>query len=305
MWQAATTISFAAFGAVLAHAGPDQPVCELEPGPTRTVTKIVDSETIGLEDGNEVRLIGALGPRASDAGVTGDRWPPEQDAIAALGALAIGKPVKLAFGGERRDRYGRYLAHVFLLQPAGEIWLQGELLSSGMARAYAIPQNVSCGRELLAREAAARNKQLGLWNNPLYRLKPADKPGILMTLRNRFERTGGNITSLSKTKSALYLNFGSDWKFDFTARIAQSVLNQNQGFEDRLLASQGKRVVVRGWIERRNGPFVDILDPSQIEDLGEPGDIPLSEATPGPLGPGEPPKTISPASHVETPGQDL
>ncbi len=42
--------------------------CTLEPGPVRTVTRIVDGETLVLDDGKVVRLIGALAPRARDAG---------------------------------------------------------------------------------------------------------------------------------------------------------------------------------------------------------------------------------------------
>lgn len=283
-------------------AAPETPVCELEPGPAFTVTKIIDSETIGLENGREVRLTGALGPKARDAGASSDRWPPEQDALAALTALALGKPAKLAFGGERTDRYGRYLAHVFVKQPSGEVWLQGEMLSLGMARAYAVPANTACGRELLARERAARENQIGLWGNPLYRAKTAEKPGFLLSLRNHFERVAGTVALVSKTKTALYLNFGSDWKTDFTARIAQPVLDRNQGFEDSLLASKDKNIVVRGWIERRNGPFVDIVDPSQIEGLDVSDEVPLSQVAPGS---GEPPVKVSPASRAEKPGQEL
>ena len=53
----------------------------LTPGPARTVVRIIDGETVGLDDGSEVRLIGALAPRALDVGAAPGAWPWEtQDA---------------------------------------------------------------------------------------------------------------------------------------------------------------------------------------------------------------------------------
>ena len=40
----------------------------LETGPMRTVARVIDGETVALDDGTELRLIGALTPRALDAG---------------------------------------------------------------------------------------------------------------------------------------------------------------------------------------------------------------------------------------------
>ena len=55
-----------------------RPACAgLEPGPTRTVTRILDGETVALDDGTELRLIGALAPRAIDAGAEPGTWPAE------------------------------------------------------------------------------------------------------------------------------------------------------------------------------------------------------------------------------------
>ena len=65
-------------------------------------------------DGTELRLIGALTPRASDAGAEPGTWPAEIAAAAELRALLLGKSVELAFGGERSDRYGRLQAQAYV-----------------------------------------------------------------------------------------------------------------------------------------------------------------------------------------------
>jgi endonuclease YncB( thermonuclease family) len=257
--------------------------CTLEPGPVRTVTRVVDGETLVLDDGKVVRLIGALAPRASDANAAAGGWPPELDTIKALSDLVLAKRVKLAFSGRRFDRYGRELAQVFLIERGREDWVQGALLAGGYARAYGLPENFACARELNAHEAEARRSLLGLWGNGVYRLMPADHPGELTHQRGKYERVAGVVVSVGRTKSATYLNFSNDWKTDFTARIDKKVLSANPEFDKSLDGLASKTVVVRGWIERRNGPLIDIADPSQIEapDDAAPSDTP-KELRPAP-----------------------
>ncbi len=251
------------------HAVAESPVppaqCTVEPGPIRTVTRVVDGETLVLDDGKVVRLIGALAPRARDASAAPGAWPPEIDTTKALSDLVLAKKVKLAFSGRRADRYGRALAQVFLEDRGGEEWVQGTLLANGYARAYGLPESFACARELLAHEAEGRRNRLGLWNNGVYRLMSADRPGELMKLRGKYARVTGIIVSVGRTKGATYLNFSNDWRTDFTARIDKKVLAANPEFDRSLDGLANKTVVLRGWIERRNGPLIDIADPSQLE----------------------------------------
>ena len=243
--------------------------CSLDEGPSGVVSTVIDGETIKLEDGTEVRLIGALAPRARDAGAPPGSWAPEKNAVDALSRLVLGKHVKLAYGGRRADRYGRVLAHVFIVNGASSEWVQGDLLDTGQARAYGLEDSFTCGRELLAHEVLARNARLGLWANGLYATKPADKPEYLMRLRGKYERVVGKVANVGVTKSATYLNFGSDWHTDFTVRIGKRVLGSNSEFAARLKSLQGVHVSVRGWIVRRDGPAVELVDPSELEILDE------------------------------------
>ena len=139
-------------GAAANEAAPQSSSCTLEPGATHTVACILDGDTVLLDDGSEVRLIGALAPHAADAGAARDAWPPEAYAIRTLTELVLGRPVKLTYGGLRTDRYGRHLAHLFLIQGGSETWVQGQLLAAGAARAYGLPGSFECGHELIAHE---------------------------------------------------------------------------------------------------------------------------------------------------------
>lgn len=271
--------------------------CRLEPGPVRTVARVLDGETLVLDDGSAVRLIGALAPRARDAGAEAGAWPPEIQSMQMLSNLVLGKKVKLAFGGRQKDRYGRFLAQVFLEAGGRTEWVQGTMLATGQARAYGVPESFGCIRELLAHEAEARRKHLGLWSNGVYRPMPAEQPGTLLKLRGKYERVEGSVASVARTKSAAYLNFGTDWRSDFTIRIGKAVLAANPEFERTLDALQSKNIIVRGWIERRNGPLLDIADLSQIEGLDETGNA----ASPAGVSAATSPDSPQPASTTADP----
>jgi len=246
--------------------------CTLEPGPTHTVARVLDGETLVLDDGTAVRLIGALAPRARDAGAQSGTWPPEIRATKFLSDLVLGKTVKLAFGGRKRDRYRRSLAQVFVAEGGKDEWVQGALLAEGHARMYGLQESFSCARELLAHEAEARRKHLGLWSNDVYRAMPANRPHALMRQRGKYVRVIGSVVSIGRTKSTTYLNFGTDWHSDFTVRISKRVLSASPDFAGVVEGLAAKTIIVRGWIERRGGPLIDLVDASQIEIMGnEPG----------------------------------
>jgi endonuclease YncB( thermonuclease family) len=241
-----------------------EPACTLQAAGTHAVVRVIDSETVLLDDTREVRLIGALAPRAPDMRPDAPDWPPEAAAIEALSALVLGRPVELAYAGRRRDRYGRLLAHLFIDRDDGGAWVQGELLKGGHARAYGLPGNFACMREMLAHERVARAAGAGLWSNGAYRTRSAQRPGALMRYRNTYQVVEGRLAHVAPTKSRTYLNFGTDWRRDFTAGIDASVLRANPEWAKTLAALEGRRVEVRGWIEYRNGPYVNVEDPSQI-----------------------------------------
>ena len=68
----------------------------------------------------------------------------------------------------------------------------------------------------------------------------------------------------------MYVNFGEDSRQDFTiaARGQARRLMSSLGLDPKSL--EGRRVRVRGWIERSGGPMIEIHHPHQIEMLAEP-----------------------------------
>jgi micrococcal nuclease len=245
--------------------------CALEPGPTRAVARVLDGETLALDDGAEVRLIGALSPRPLDAAADVSLWPPEREAIAELERLVLGRSVELAFAGRRTDRYGRLLAQVFVRTAGQRIWVQAHMLKSGHARAYSLPDGAACMDELLAQERRAREARLGLWDHAAYQIRSAERPRELLRWRSSFQIVEGRVVRVASVRGQLYLNFGDDWRQDFTAGVRSSERRHFEAVHRDLRALEGQRVRVRGWIERRAGPAIDVRHPSQIEIVEERG----------------------------------
>ena len=75
------------------------------------------------------------------------------------------------------------------------------------------------------------------------------------------------MTDAASVRGRIYLNFGLDWRTDVTVGIGkrEGRAFERAGFD--LLSLNGKRVRVRGWLRRRNGPMIEATHPEQIEIL--------------------------------------
>lgn len=258
-------------------AKPEAGECVLgERTPPRAVVEVATADTILLDDGTRVRLAGTLAPRPTDSLAAVSFWQPEADAKAELTRLVTGKTVTLRPVNRHPDRHGRILAHVFVgPSDEPERWLQGELLAAGHARAHGIPGSYTCMDALLAAEAIARDAGHGLWTNPAYVILSATRTYDLMRLAGTYQVVDGVVSKAQRIKSGrIYLNFGSDWRDDFSASIAVSLSRSHPSWSSSLVDLAGKRVRIRGWILRRNGPMIELEHPSQLELIGP---LPASE----------------------------
>jgi micrococcal nuclease len=250
-----------AFGA--ARVAEAQEACAISSGETQGVARVIDAETIALDDGTEVRLIGALPSRGLDAASDGV-------AVAAIEDLVRGRFVELRYGSRRSDRYGRRLAQVFVIDGDARGWLQGQLVESGRARAYALPGNDACLKDLLVKEQLARLNGRGIWGNSPYRVRNSAQTRELLALRGRFAVVEGKVQKVAASGGRTYLNFGNDWKRDFTAVVPRAVLRGKPEAQEFLSSLEGREVRVRGWVERRNGPLMELSSLDEIEMLGPP-----------------------------------
>jgi len=252
------------FAAEQVRAGADEAVRVLADGGQAVVAEIVDGDTLLLDDGREVRLVGIQAPKLPLGRKNFREWPLADRARSALEALTRGRAVSLHYGGRRVDRHGRYLAHLSLDDGR---WVQRILLSQGLARVYSFPDNRSLIAEMLAAERAARAAGSGIWSNRFYAIR---SPFELERDIGTFQLVEGRIVSAARVRGTTYLNFGADWRTDFTIVVRGQDLGVFDGAGIDLLALEGHSVRVRGWLDKRNGPVIAATHPEQIEDLTDP-----------------------------------
>ncbi|HMK40771.1 MAG TPA: thermonuclease family protein, partial [Methyloceanibacter sp.] len=199
-----------------------------------------------------------MAPRAIDVGADAGMWPPEIAAREELAALLLGKSIAMAFGGERADRYGRLQAQAFWQDGDRLGWVQQHMLEQGLARAYVLAGNRACGAGLLAAERTARESRRGLWGEAAYRIRPADRPLELARYAGTFQAVEGRIVRVAQVRGVTYLNFDVDWHRGFSASVRREdlALLGDLGAEPKAL--QGRSVRVRGWIEQKPGPAIDL-----------------------------------------------
>lgn len=274
LMAAAAALAAMPHGEVRAQAAATLP-CALEPGPMRAVAGVIDGETVRLDDGAHVRLIGAMAPRATDAGVVDATlpWQPETEARDALAKLVGGQSVALTFAGPRADRHGRVLAHLFVTRDGADIWVQGRLVETGMARAYALPKSDGCVGALLEREKRARVSGLGLWSHAAYQIRPGDRPTELGPYRYTFQIVRGRVAQgrASRGVSMIELASSEVETADATPpsrRIFRVVWRRQAANTLALQRPEdfaGKSVLVRGWIDVFRGPEIEITTAGQLE----------------------------------------
>ena len=259
--------------------------CDLETVASGTVQSVTDGRTFILVGGQEVRLpaieIPALpapppiaSPTESTAATAADRPPPpppdpDAAATAALRALVQDKHVALRASKLGTDRYGRILADALATRDGYPASAQKTLLSQGLAFLTPRLAEPGCRAELRAAERIGRTAKLGLWADPRYLPRQADDVAGLSAERGRFTLVEGKVVSVRESGGTIYVNFGRRWSEDFTVTILKR--NERQFIEAGLRPSglSGRRVMVRGWIEERGGPWIEAMGPEQIEIVAD------------------------------------
>lgn len=227
------------------------------------VVSVVDGDTLTLADGREVRLTGIQAPKLPLGRRNFTAWPLAADSKRTLERLVSGRSVQLYTDGNGQDRYRRILAHVVR---SDGLWIQGNMIERGLARVYTFPDNHRLAEALLARERTARQAAKGIWALPYYAIRSTD-PAPLTNDVGTFQLLSGTVVDVAKVRSRTYLNFGEDYRSDFTISIDRkaSPLFDAAGFD--LDSLKGRSILVRGWVKNFNGPLIDVTHPEQIEIL--------------------------------------
>lgn len=125
------------------------------------VERVVDGDTIRIDGGQLVRLIGVDTPEVQgpyrEAECFGEQASQHTEAL-----LPPRTEVRLVFDVGHRDRFDRLLAYVY--RTSDDLFVNASLVRNGFANVLTIPPNVRYAARFRRLERAARSAGRGLWS---------------------------------------------------------------------------------------------------------------------------------------------
>lgn len=211
--------------------------CGKPTGASVLVARVSDGDTLKLQDGRSVRVLGINAPEITHGKKAGEPLGRESRAAAQVFIDATQGRVRLGVERQNLDRYGRLLAHVYDKNGRSLAVVQ---LRAGMALQIAVPPNTAQKQCLLQSEQEARGKRRGLWRNSYWQPLPTK---AMRGTETGFRQLRGRITNVS-INSAVWLEFEGK----LVARVAKKDWSAFGYQKADWLALKGKEVELRGWI---------------------------------------------------------
>jgi endonuclease YncB( thermonuclease family) len=272
-------------GVALAPAGGSRAAdgpCPAEGSASGRVVSVDERLELTLENGIRLKIAGVDPPRPTP----GD---PDLDFRAQdrLAQWLVGQDIRFRSLEPGPDRWGRVVAFVFAVArgsingPPAHLPVGEALIDAGLARYESSAAARPCRSALLAAEAGARASGLGLWTDPYYaiiatadRLSFAEKAGSSVIVE-------GRITGIASRRPRITLYFGPRQGGDFSVTILPRNSKTFEAAYSSLAGLTGQTVRVRGLLDTRFGPQIEISDPDEVEAAGQRQDA----AAPGPPAP--------------------
>jgi len=225
------------------------------------VQRVVDGDTLRLDDGRSVRMIGLNTPELGKKGRSDEPFAvAARKRLEALVAASDGR-VGLLPGKESKDHYGRTLAHVYSADGAN---LEAQMLAEGLGFQVAVAPNVDLVDCQQAAEHSARQAGLGLWRqSPVLKAEQINASG--------FAVLSGRVSKVQRNRGGIWIELQDS----VVLRVAPNLLGQ---FDVPALENlEGKQIEARGWVvdrSRRGGLksgqerwLLPLTDPSMLQTV--------------------------------------
>ena len=186
--------------------------------------RVTDGDTLRLENGQRVRIVGINTLELRSQGWYQDHARQAKDQAAAF----LPEWVQLTPWPAPTDRYGRLLANIW----HQETYLAAELVTKGLAFAVAVPPNTRLARCLKQSEAAAQRQGVGIWSAEVYPQALADLDDDL----GGFQMLAGAVTEIEPSRGKAVVILDGMLRLELASGIKPPPI--------------GTRLVVRGWVGR-------------------------------------------------------
>ena len=215
-----------------------------------TVAKVYDGDTIILENGERVRLLGINTPeieshhrQGEKGGQAAKRWLQDK--------LQHGQ-VYLEYDQQKRDKYKRLLAHCFL--PNDE-HLNKMIIEAGLASLSILPPNIRYSATLISAQQQAERAKRGIWSQSDY--KPRFTSSLSKENSKGWQRFLATATAIKQGRKYVRLTLSNN----VDIRIPIANLDLFPDLENYL----NKALEIRGWASRSKQHFsILIRHPSAI-----------------------------------------
>ena len=233
------------------HRGPGLGL--LRPPQPLTLASISPSGELILQDGRRLRLAGI-------------EERPDASLEALLSPWLMGHPLQVEWLTKSADRWGRFNIRAFAPDRAGQLMSVGEaLIDAGLARVEIDPLARPCLGTLLKLEDEAREGKRGLWRDGTFKVMSASDRAKLLEHRGEQVIVEGRVVSMGQTRAQTYLNFGPSRAYDFAIVLDHRVQNSFDSTGTKISALTGHTVRVRGLLDVRLGPHIQIHDHEALE----------------------------------------
>lgn len=229
-----------------------------------TVTRVSDGDTIELSGGEIVRYIGIDTPEVREKDGSGwiyNPMPFAEEAKELNRKLVEEKSVRLEFDVQKKDKYKRLLAYVYIEDKMVNL----EMVRQGLAMIYTYPPNVKYSQRFLDAQREARDNKRGLWlsleEKKISTSEAKDNIGKIRMLEAR-------VTDTHLTEKLLILKFKDSFKVVIYKDNIPSEFKDMARSPDKYF--KGKIVRVYGIIKNYKAhPEMMLHDFSQLEILKE------------------------------------
>ncbi|MFB6212753.1 MAG: lamin tail domain-containing protein [Candidatus Magasanikbacteria bacterium] len=195
---------------------------------TATVTYVIDGDTVKLDSGEKVRLLGINTPESGQ--------PYFSEARDKMVELVEDKQVKLERDVTNRGRYGRLLRYIWV----GDTLVNAKIARLGFAKSYSKPPDIKYQKKILEAVRYARENDLGLWN------KPSDsEKNKKITILN-FEPNAPGNDNKNKTREYFALKNEGTESINLDGWTARDEANKTFTFPDVVLEPNSKITVRSG-----------------------------------------------------------
>ncbi len=233
-------------------AAASTPDCTSRPGLQGTIKTIERDLTIILTDETRLKLASII--------------MKDEQAVKKLSRSLPGKSITYYAMAEKTDHLNRLRAQIMVSENGTPLWLQAELLKKGAALAFVNEATKPCFQLLRAKEQPARRGKRGLWGrqkNKVF-LRADDLGTLNKTHQGEFIIVRGKVLKIGHSGLNSFLNFGNNWRKDFTIVIEKRLLRRKSLAWPDLQKLEGQQIEVRGWLDHWGGPMIRLEVPEML-----------------------------------------